>query len=444
MSDGENMSRTILLSFLGTNNYVECYYTFNGQKGKLVEYIQEDLIEREKDNLDKVYIFTTQEAHVKNWENYIFNVEEGENKGLKERLREYNFVEEVNIPMGNSEDEIWKIFQILYEKIEENDTIIFDITHAFRSLPMLAMVFLNYAKILKNIKVERIYYGAFEVLGQAREVKEWPFEKRIAPILDLTSFNSLQEWSIGVYDFIYNGNVKKISELTKQTINPILKETRGQDEVARNLRTLSEQLAKFIDILKLNRGKDLYTFNFEHLEKALESLKANNNLILPLTPLLEKIELQIRKFSISENVKRGFVAVEWLLDNGLYQQAITMLQENIVSYFLQKDNRDYGDRTEREIVTSLIKVINQNIDEKEWNDNLKSNNITKNSSIFKLMEQEKELLKDLDKLTSIRNDINHGGMRTNIGDSARSADTIKREVQELKKQIFNKLGINNG
>lgn len=39
----------------------------------------------------------------------------------------------------------------------EGDEIIFDITHSFRSIPMLAITIMNYAKVLKNCKLKEVY-----------------------------------------------------------------------------------------------------------------------------------------------------------------------------------------------------------------------------------------------------------------------------------------------
>jgi len=63
------------------------------------------------------------------------------------------------IPDGKDTDEIWEIFDIIYNALEEDDNIYIDITHSFRYLPMLLLVLLNYAKYLKNIKIKQITYG---------------------------------------------------------------------------------------------------------------------------------------------------------------------------------------------------------------------------------------------------------------------------------------------
>ncbi|MDD3962408.1 MAG: TIGR02221 family CRISPR-associated protein, partial [Bacteroidales bacterium] len=177
------MSRKILISFLGTNNYVPANYYLGDQSHKVdnVRFIQEALLElicSDWSENDVVKVFLTDEAEKKNW------VDNGhldrdskviEYEGLKSRLDAFaahhkskiRFEPIYNVPTGITETDVWDVFDTIYEQLEENDEVYFDITHSFRSIPMLCMVLLNYAKYLKNITVKGIYYGAFEVLGPA-------------------------------------------------------------------------------------------------------------------------------------------------------------------------------------------------------------------------------------------------------------------------------------
>ncbi|MDY0388263.1 MAG: TIGR02221 family CRISPR-associated protein, partial [Methanolobus sp.] len=177
------MPRKILISFLGTNEYVPANYYLGDQSHKIdnVRFIQEAILElicNGWTEMDVVKVFLTDEAEKKNW------VDNGhcekdqkiiECEGLNTRLKAFALhhkikytVEPVfNVPTGITESDVWDVFDTIYEQLEENDEVYFDITHSFRSIPMLCMVLLNYAKYLKNITVKGIYYGAFEVLGPA-------------------------------------------------------------------------------------------------------------------------------------------------------------------------------------------------------------------------------------------------------------------------------------
>ena len=100
--------------------------------------------------------------------------------------------------------------------------------HPFRSIPIFSAILLNYARLLKNTNLIAIHYGAFEKLGPATEVKLIPLEERIAPVLDLMTLVSLQDWTVAAHEFINFGTADRIKKLTDINIIPILKETHGQ------------------------------------------------------------------------------------------------------------------------------------------------------------------------------------------------------------------------
>ncbi|WP_156810366.1 CRISPR-associated DxTHG motif protein [Nitritalea halalkaliphila] len=146
------MNRKVLLSFLGTSNYVSCNYFTEGnpeEKIENVRYIQEAIFKLYCTNFtanDQVLLLLTELAEKMNF------LDDGQwspqsksysasNEGLKSRfqqLQEEGFKFTLNtqrIKEGFSQEEIWSIFETIADQIQEGDTIILDITHAFRFLP---------------------------------------------------------------------------------------------------------------------------------------------------------------------------------------------------------------------------------------------------------------------------------------------------------------------
>ncbi|MFQ5561038.1 MAG: TIGR02221 family CRISPR-associated protein, partial [Nitrospinota bacterium] len=203
----------VFISFLGTGKYCECNYALKGKTVHGVRYIQEallDLLSCDFTQSDRALIFTTKEAEAKNW-----------TEKLEKRLSPFGkrfSVENVSVPDGGSEKEIWEIFTIVFNTLKEGDDVILDITHGFRSLPMLSIVLLNYARFLKRINVRGIYYGAFEALGNRSEVEKIPLSERNAPVFDLTSFDVIQQWGFASENFVNYGNAEKVSELLEKSI----------------------------------------------------------------------------------------------------------------------------------------------------------------------------------------------------------------------------------
>ena len=217
-----------LLTFLGTGNYVEVYHKYNEVQSGPHVYIQESLMEifcKEWNNEDSVVIIQTSASKEKNWH--------GEN-GLEKRLNNlkntFNIqIDTLDIPEGKSENELWEMFEAVLSKIDEKDNIILDVTHSFRSLPILSLIILNYAKAVKQVKIEKIIYAVFETLGSQNEVKDMLLEKRVVPIFDLTPFVTLFDWTIAVNRFLETGNASKINELSSEKLKPILRESEGRE-----------------------------------------------------------------------------------------------------------------------------------------------------------------------------------------------------------------------
>jgi CRISPR-associated Csx2 family protein len=81
---------------------------------------------------------------------------------LSQRLQGHTQIVEVDIPDGKSEEELWEIFEAISKAVQEGDEIVFDITHGFRSLPMIAMLTIAYLKQVKGVKVQHVVYGVYE------------------------------------------------------------------------------------------------------------------------------------------------------------------------------------------------------------------------------------------------------------------------------------------
>ena len=153
-------SRKVFLSFLGTGNYEKCIYTFEKQKSKNVKFVQNAIVEICKDKFDKKFVLCTPSARNTHYNSLVNEIG-------------YSF-EAVNISEDMSEKGIWEIFQQIYDVLDENDEIIFDITHSFRFMPMLGITLLQMAKFLKNIKVKKVFYGAYEPIKFKNGITEFP------------------------------------------------------------------------------------------------------------------------------------------------------------------------------------------------------------------------------------------------------------------------------
>lgn len=368
------MSR-VLISTLGVTDYVECNYCFNEVNGSKeifnsIRFIQEAVFKHfcknwSTDNGDRLYILCTDEAKRKNW---VDNGHKSECEGLRTRLQKAFMENEyrglgydaekcfVEIQEGNSEEKIWSIFETIYSLIRDDDEIYFDITHGFRSLPMLVLVVLQYARELKkNISIKAISYGAIEALGSVTKVKEMMLQNRNAPVFDLTNFVRLMDWTDAAGDFVDYGQTTKIGRMLMDEIKPILKKTRGQDIEALSSRKVSEAIR---DIAENIRKNDLYQiYRFSDLNKRLEEYSSQTaKYAKPFKPVVDKIKNKIAGFD-ENSLGNVFHAVRWCVNHGMYQNAYSILLEGCISIALDAVGEQWKpDGVNRKLIKKMRKI----------------------------------------------------------------------------------------
>lgn len=440
------MARKVFISFLGKGFYEETNYIDSSQnKGEVIStrFVQEASILNYTNNFsekDKIIILTT-EGSLKNWEdNEHYNYRKKENEfyeGLQTKLEKLNLFPEVKnipIPEGESTQELWEIFQIVFDLIEDEDEIIFDITHGFRSLPMLNMVLINYAKLLKNISVRGIYYGAFEAKKKLIDGKEY------SPLWDLKSFVELQDWTNAAQMFLKTGNGLPLSEMVEN-------------------RRLKEELMQFSKFILVNRGVDIYKGNsIVALKKELHKI-LNSDISVhekPLIPILKKVENEFIYYK-QNDVLNGFLAVKWAIKNGLIQQGATMLEEAIttlVLYDLKEDDKIQNPDIRQSASAALVvkqpfryRVIpkeRDTDDERAKKARLKAKEILAWEKEFVPKIQKLSYKDELGRIVSnlkenIRNDINHAGFRK----APKNYNTLNKLLINYYQEIQNYLKSNN-
>jgi CRISPR-associated Csx2 family protein len=435
----------VFISFLGTSDYLNCRYSLDDAPGGVVKYVQEDLVQRcckAWTPEDEIRIFTTADAVVKNWQdNGHKDWKTNETKttmGLEktlEKLSNQAKVKKIDIPMGNSEEEVWEIFHQVYSTLRENEEIVMDITHGFRSLPVLLMALIGYSRLLKNISVTGLYYGAFEILGTPGEASKIPEDQRIAPVFDLTSFEQIIEWTEATQSFVKNGAAKELKRLTDKQINPVLKHSGGESPPAKAMGNIVRGIETICRNISMNRGADIIQYDYEQIKSHIQLLPKDDIFIKPLVPLFSVIENKIAPFA-RDDINNGFKAVDWCVFHGMIQQAITMLQENMVTFLLVQVGEDWGVKKNRTAVSETMKIVSE-AKSKSGRAITPDGDEKQGPLIEKLKEHPflLHLVKSFEKLRSIRIDVNHGGYNKEENDRARSSLSIQDKFDQLYKEI---------
>ena len=421
-----------LLTFLGTTNYVYVNYILDDEKVESVRFVQQALAKilcKGWTEEDKIVVFLTKEAREKNWEDGFYKDDRGEPlRGLKTELYNLNLkvkIEEVDIPEGKNENELWELFKKILDEINENDEIYFDITHSFRSLPLLVMIALNYGVNIKNAKIKGIFYGAVEALGPPQEIKEMDKKKRNAPIFDLTPFVTLFDWTIATRRFIDTGDASLLQKLTQEKLKPLLAQTKGKE--GKGLKNFVNLLKQLSDSFATCRQKELPNI-IHRLRENIEEAKKDISTIPTFQPLIGIIEEKLNKLKFG-SFEEVLTVTEWCLNHNLIQQGFTLLREGIITYYVEKLGRnDTNNRETREAIVDALNCIGRNIKETE--------------TLKKFPEKEK-LCKSISRkvaetfvqILEYRNDINHAGWVDNYHKAEAFKDKLKEFVKKLKEEV---------
>lgn len=406
-----------LISFLGTSYYQTTKYRINDFCYEST-YIQEALIHsilrelHEQDEL-QVFVLLTEKAEK-------INYEHNGNQEMQKSFSEITFSEQVavtpvRIPDGKTEEEIWKIFNIIFDLLESGDRVYMDITHGFRSLPMVLSAMLNYAHfIFKDLTLEEIFYGAYEAQQDG-----------YSPVFRLTPFVMLQNWAVGADKFLNTGDADLFEHMSAEIKQ--LKQNVSDSVYLKHLGDLSKELRYFMLSLKTNRVSDV-------IERALKIQKIFEQIddcaaekIGILDPFLHVIG-QIR--TMTSNFREGDLI--WNIQEiaklcyrfGMYQQTYTLVQENVINCLMKnscKKMEDYFGYKKRDSFKEAYRkwFYKKNPDQAILS---KIDVRYLNTSCFHFFNSEKT-----------RNDINHAGMAGNVHSAKEIKDGGEKRLLDFER-----------
>ncbi|NPA42472.1 MAG: TIGR02221 family CRISPR-associated protein [Chlorobi bacterium] len=403
-------SRTFL-SILGTSNYEEVtYYLEESELNLTTKFIQVALLHFFRDEIKEAYIFVSEKAEERNKEKLLSEIRKHNLKDIP--------IHFIHLPELEKADDIWKIYEAIYRVLPENSKLVLDITHSFRYMPMVLISLLNYAKFLKNISVEGIYYGNYEKRN----------DEGRAPVNDLTGLDKIIDWSNAARNVLKFGDAETMRELAKEKYRPILAKTKGSDETAKSMRIISEFYDCTFKNIKSNRLKEI--IKSKGLKSAKEALENLNQAYVPsFLPIINKIRPLFENWQEGD-VMNGIRAVEICIDKDWIPQGYTFLQESMINLGLDRIGINWQDekfvnKKIRGEIGTIFRVLNNELEEEvnaDWLEAIKERFPSRFFAIFR-------------SISDIRNDINHGGMREASLSSPKLKTKLDQFLKEVKKLV---------
>lgn len=310
------MSQTKIITFLGKYPKETTYsYGDNTYTGKVFAEALHQFCQ-----YDSMLVCVTEEAKATSWP-------------VLEALGDAR-IKAVEIPTGKTTEEMWETFRNVTNYVDEGDRVIFDITHGLRSLPFLVFLFAAYLKSAKNVEIQAIYYGAFE-LGDSN--KNLP-----APVIDLSEFVSMIDWITATTRFVEIGDGQALANLLNKAIpsgqelhdnpsvRPLKNELKKSYEAIDNI-SLALSVTRPIETMKSATQLE------ETINKAADSFYQRAK---PFSLLAEKVVKEYGQFAVAnptetanftENIQIQLAMIKWYLDRNQVVQASTLAREWLVS-----------------------------------------------------------------------------------------------------------------
>ena len=399
------MSRKILVSFLGIggkDGYTPAIYKSWRKDGcdskKETRFVQKAIVELyPKSDLDAIVIFVTDKSQ-KNYGDAL-RLELTELGVEPEKIE----MEEISADVSNL-SLTWKWFESLQSKFNNGDSLVLDVTHGFRMVPIIFSAAVAYLKRVKNVHLESVLYGAFELPGH--------------PIVDLKDFYTISDWTEGVGRLVDTADA---SFLRKTAEN--------------------EQSGSFADL----NNKELFD-SIEELTSAFRNVELQNieSKARKSLDLIEKfkkrsngdlerqvLQMVVDKFQplISEPPLDGSYSLDYLklqlrlikmfAEYNLYMQAFTAMNEWLGSlgvFLMKRGNKFRFTSRERETSARRYAAVFLNMlqhpddfkAESEDDVNLKASLDEAYKTLFEKYTTLAEIKELLDQSKKIRNGFNHG------------------------------------
>ncbi|ACM22877.1 MULTISPECIES: CRISPR-associated DxTHG motif protein [Thermotoga] len=319
-----------LVTFLGVGNYRESLVKISPDfcvRQKVFPLAIVDYLHHLGKSVEVLFFLTEESRQSETWlecRNYL------ENKNVS-----YKFF---SIPERVSSEVVMNsLVRTLVENLKEDENIILDITHSFRSFPLMAGVVALYLKEAKRIDV-RVIYGKFDPETNTTECE------------DLTPLTRATEWIYAVRLFREYGYAKELAHLIRKRNEEIHR--KNSSKKPRILNSLSSSLQNISFSLRIGSikaiRKNLSNF-FEFFDGKRNQIRSEVKEFVPeIAALLDVLEKSYRVFHIErgglklneEELESERKLLNFYLQTGDLGMALRLAREYLINAYLMMSGEE--------------------------------------------------------------------------------------------------------
>ncbi|MBW2153802.1 MAG: TIGR02221 family CRISPR-associated protein [Deltaproteobacteria bacterium] len=290
--------------------YKQANYELDGKRAKPTEFVQ--VAEAEilgPDSFDRFLIVPTQKSY-----DYHFH-------NLNAQLTDLGVTNIIPLIVEEdmSAENQWKWFEQILEHIEPGAELTVDLTHGYRSLPIIISTAINFLQKARNIRLNAVYYGVYDkqrVLG-------------FTPIIDMKDFYIINEWAEAVSRLVEDADARKMADLAVQTPEFQAGELNNQEII-----DALDDLTNTVRNVDINNVAIKANTAIRLVKKAESHASTTGRILLNL--VLDKFTSVATDEPLSGFYDRRYFIlqleiIKLLLEHRLFMQAYTVMREFIGS-----------------------------------------------------------------------------------------------------------------
>jgi len=249
----------------------------------------------------------------------------------------------------------WEWFEKILPLIQMNDELTVDLTHGYRSIPIIFSTALNFLQKARNIRLCGVYYGAFDK------------DRNLTPIIDMGSFYNINEWADGVGRLVDDADARKLAAVAENTPDYQVVELNDEDLI-RSFEALTNTIRN-VDVNNVAQKANAALSLIEEKKKgASETGKILLNLVI------DKFASLTTQIPPTGKYDKGYFEVQiemigLLLRHRLFMQAYTVMREFIASICMipfEREGMNNKKRKKRRRVHAEVFIKLFQFEEKEW------------------------------------------------------------------------------